>query len=304
MALALADRVQETTTTTGTGTITLAGAVAQCQSFSAGVGTGNTTYYTLLSGDGASWEVGLGTVGGTGPYTLARTTIFDGSAGTSPISLTGTSIVFCDLPASKVGGGGSSAAGPFAPLWTTIPTMAGTGLSTWINQGSTTASDVSNGIAVSQPGHTGDSFGLLSMAAPATPYSFAGVFSMTTFPTNYTQIGIGWYNSANGNMHLLELEWDASLQTIVEEWNSPTSYNSTNNSAPWVGGPLGFKIRDDGTTVYFYTSADGVQFNLQFSIAKSSGFLGSSGYNTIVFGIDANPNTTATVLMGWLKGTS
>lgn len=105
MALALADRVQETTTTTGTGTITLAGAVAQCQSFAAGVGSGNTTYYTLLSGDGTAWEVGLGTIGGTGPYTLARTTIFDGSSGTSPVSLTGTSIVFCDLPASKASAG-------------------------------------------------------------------------------------------------------------------------------------------------------------------------------------------------------
>ena len=49
MALAFADRVQETTTTSGTGTVTLAGAVSGYQSFSA-IGNGNTTYYTIVDG--------------------------------------------------------------------------------------------------------------------------------------------------------------------------------------------------------------------------------------------------------------
>lgn len=103
MAFALADRVQETTTTTGTGTITLAGASTQFQSFAAGIGSGNTTYYTITSGDGTNWEVGEGTLAGTGPYTLSRSTVFSSSNGNALISLSGTSTVFCDLPASKIG---------------------------------------------------------------------------------------------------------------------------------------------------------------------------------------------------------
>jgi len=96
MALVVADRVQETTTTTGTGTVTLAGASAGYQSFAV-IGNGNTTYYTLTSGN--NWEVGVGTYATSGP-TLARTTVLASSAGgITPITLSGTSNVFVTYPA-------------------------------------------------------------------------------------------------------------------------------------------------------------------------------------------------------------
>jgi hypothetical protein len=99
MALILADRVQETTTTTGTGTVTLAGASAGYQSFAA-IGDGNTTYYTITSGN--DWEVGIGTYTASGT-TLARTTVFSSSAGgTTKITLSGTSNVFVTYPAEAV----------------------------------------------------------------------------------------------------------------------------------------------------------------------------------------------------------
>ena len=101
MALALYNRVQETTNTTGTGTITLAGAVSGFQSFAV-IGNGNTTYYCITSG--AAWEVGLGTYTSSGT-TLARTLIYSNSLGTTaPISLTGTSNVFVTLPAEQYPG--------------------------------------------------------------------------------------------------------------------------------------------------------------------------------------------------------
>lgn len=101
MPLVLADRVQETTATTGTGTITLAGAVTQYQSFAAGVGSGNSTYYCLLSGNGTDWETGTGTLSGSGPYTLSRT-VNTSSNSNALISLTGTSTVYCTQPANKI----------------------------------------------------------------------------------------------------------------------------------------------------------------------------------------------------------
>ena len=98
MALVVANRVQETTTTTGTGTVTLAGAVAGYQSFAA-IGNGNTTYYTLTSGN--NWEVGIGTYTASGT-TLARTTVLASSAGgTTKITLSGTSNVFVTYPSDK-----------------------------------------------------------------------------------------------------------------------------------------------------------------------------------------------------------
>lgn len=102
MALALYDRVQETTTTAGTGSVTLLGAVDGFQSFAV-VGDTNTCYYTIVDGtDG--WEVGIGTYSTTGPA-LARTTVLSNSNGnTSPITLTSsanTKSVFLTYPAEK-----------------------------------------------------------------------------------------------------------------------------------------------------------------------------------------------------------
>lgn len=97
MALVLANRVQETTTTTGTGTVTLAGAVNGYQSFAA-IGNGNTTYYTITSGN--AWEVGIGTYTSSGT-TLSRDTVLASSASGSKITLSGTSNVFVTLPANN-----------------------------------------------------------------------------------------------------------------------------------------------------------------------------------------------------------
>lgn len=83
-----ADRVQETSTTTGTGTLNLAGAVAQFRTFVAGVGTGNECTYLIEDADGASWEVGNGTVTDASPDTLSRDTILSNDNGdTSAITL-------------------------------------------------------------------------------------------------------------------------------------------------------------------------------------------------------------------------
>ena len=97
MALVVKDRVKETTTTTGTGTVTLAGASTGFQSFSV-IGDGNTTFYTLVSGN--DWEVGIGTYTASGT-TLSRDTVLESSNSGSAITLSGTSDVFCTYAAEK-----------------------------------------------------------------------------------------------------------------------------------------------------------------------------------------------------------
>jgi hypothetical protein len=97
MTLVIADRVKETTTTTGTGTLTLAGAATQFQSFSTAIGNGNTTYYTLIDGNGTDWEVGLGTVGAG---TLTRTRVDASTNGNAALALSAhTHTVFCGATA-------------------------------------------------------------------------------------------------------------------------------------------------------------------------------------------------------------
>jgi|TARA_R110000824_G_scaffold117416_2_gene269391 hypothetical protein len=99
MALALKDRVKETSTTTGTGTYTLAGAVTGFETFGQ-VGNGNTTYYTCT--DGSDFETGIGTYTSSGT-TLARTTILQSSNSDSAVSWgSGTKTLFVTLPAEKM----------------------------------------------------------------------------------------------------------------------------------------------------------------------------------------------------------
>ena len=97
MALIVKDRVKEVTTTTGTGTVTLAGASTGFQSFSV-IGDGNTTFYTLVSGN--DWEVGVGTYTLSGT-TLSRDLVLESSNAGSAITLAGTSDVFCTYPAER-----------------------------------------------------------------------------------------------------------------------------------------------------------------------------------------------------------
>jgi len=96
----IADRIKETTTTTGTGTITLGGAASGYRSFST-FADGDTCYYVIV-GPTTQWEVGLGTVGGSGT-TLARTTVMSSSNAGAAVSLSaGIKSVFCDRPTGAV----------------------------------------------------------------------------------------------------------------------------------------------------------------------------------------------------------
>ncbi len=102
MALAVADRVKESTTTTGTGTVNLAGAETGFQTFVAGIGNSNTTYYAIVDGNTGDFEVGIGTVTDASPDTLSRDTILQSSNSDSAVNFgSGTKAVFCTQPADK-----------------------------------------------------------------------------------------------------------------------------------------------------------------------------------------------------------
>jgi hypothetical protein len=100
MALALKDRVKETTIVVGTGSATLLGSSIGFQPFSV-VGNGNTTYYCISDQFGSNWEVGIGTYSSSG-NTLARTTVLASSNGGALVVFTaGVKDVFVTYPAEK-----------------------------------------------------------------------------------------------------------------------------------------------------------------------------------------------------------
>jgi len=101
MALAINNRVRETTATTGVGAVTLAGAVDGFQTFAAGIGNSNTTYYAISLNTANEWEVGLGTLN-SDSSTLTRTTVLESSNSDNAVDFAaGSKEVFCTLPSEK-----------------------------------------------------------------------------------------------------------------------------------------------------------------------------------------------------------
>lgn len=99
MALIQADRVRATGNA-GAGSVTLVAPTGAFRPFSAVMSVGDTCYYCIADQAGSQWEVGLGTY--TGTNTLARTTIFSNSAGTtSALTFTGTQDIFITYPAQR-----------------------------------------------------------------------------------------------------------------------------------------------------------------------------------------------------------
>ena len=78
-----------------------------------------------------------------------------------------------------------------------------------------------------------------------------------------------------------------------------TTSNSSGGCVFWL------KIRDDGTNVHFACGNDGEHFYDVFSVAKASGFLGSSGFSDIIFGggPSGSGKETGITLMSWTQGT-
>jgi len=131
MALALADRVQQSGTANTTVSFTLSGSVTGFQSFAV-VGNGNTTYYAATDASG-NWEVGIGTYATSGP-TLTRTTILSSSNSGSAVTFSGTVNVFVTYPSSKSvnldASGNSSALG--VPASATLTNATGLPLTTGV----------------------------------------------------------------------------------------------------------------------------------------------------------------------------
>lgn len=102
MPFVINDRVLETSTVTGTGPATLLGASTGFQSFSAGIGANNDTYYTIVNPNVANeWEVGFGTLNGTGTV-LTRTTVYRSSNANAAVNFTaGTKTVFVTYPSTR-----------------------------------------------------------------------------------------------------------------------------------------------------------------------------------------------------------
>lgn len=167
------------------------------------------------------------------------------------------------------------------------PTIAGTGLTTWVNQGSNAViTDTASGIFLRDYISAG-AFSVRGRikTAPATPYTRTMLLAGFGLG-NGSFFGLGWTDGTK--MHIFGPNLNAGAWSwLSSKCNSPTSYNS--NDA--VGGTVlpfpnmvWLQMTDDGTNFIFKYSYDGVTFTQHQSTVKSGSFLGSSGFvNELVF---------------------
>lgn len=200
------------------------------------------------------------------------------------------------------------AGGLFGPVLSDIPTSAGIGLSTWLNQGGASVADNAIGVSITQPSlSSAHSVAGRIKAVPATPYTISALISMT--PANFTQfteIMLGWYDGTN-KIEAIKLSQRTSAPSPViriDNYSTPTAVNANlfAGTISSLGYLLWVRIGDDGTTVSYSWSADGVNFKPLYSVAKASGYLGSSGYSNIIFGVDAFNAATVGSILSWMQG--
>ena len=242
MALALYDRVRETSIVTGTSDAVLLGAVTGFQSFAV-VGNANTCYYTIADQSG-NWEVGLGTYSTVGP-TLARTTVLSSSSSGSKVSFpAGTKDVFLTYPAEKAVQ--LDASGNVSPLGTIA---AGT----WQANAVTT---------------TYGGTGVTSYTAGDLPYYASG--------TALSKLGIGtsgYVLKSNGTAPVWDVASNVAVTTISFASTGLTPSTAT-GGAVTVAGTL--VAANGGTGQASYTTGDMIYASGSTALSKLT--IGTSGY--------------------------
>lgn len=251
-----------------------------------------------------------GAFAGVGPLTNGQLVI--GSTSAAPVAATltaGSNVTITNgagtITIAASAGGGGGVGGLFSGVLSTLPTSSGTGLSNWFNQGSATVADSSAGLSITLPAGSGQNVVGRYKTAPSTPYTITALVAVTSLGgdgTNNIGVGVGWKDSGT-NTHTVQIVLVGNGLPVmqVQKRASGTASATTDFSSQrlWTH-PCWLQISDDGTNAVFRYSADGANFVQLFSVAKASGFLGSSGYANVGFFVGGEANNDGANKIGSL----
>jgi hypothetical protein len=269
---------------------------------------------TCLSTGGATnsiqYNAGAGSLAGLGPLTDGQLAI--GSTGSAPQAQAlsaGTGIAITNAAGSVTIARTAATAGTglYQQIMSATPTSASTGLTTWLNQGSAVVSNSAVGLAIDAPPSGTTNLSGRYAAAPSTPYTITALLGATRNSVSGSMAGIGWYD---GTAKLQVLSYETSGGGTsgpvirVRQFTNPTTASTVNFTSAnnFFSEPIWLQIQDDGTNVSFGFSQDGVNFLIVYSVAKSSGFLGGSGYSNLIFFINPGPGVHGlAALLSWAQ---
>ena len=287
------DRVKQQTATTGTSNLVITGTIpAKFQGFSI-VPNAREVNYTVLSGGNDNWEDGLGTWNSS-TNTLSRDIVFDGSSGPGvKVSLAGTSTVLISFPADYPG---------------SYPIVKPPLLSNWTQRAfgaSTVAADVADGLLLSDVIGTVGQIRALTLAVPATPYTVDFKFDFLMTQGAFGHLGVCFTDGTKYETCALQQTSGLSKVSGIFQYSNSTSFvtsSTTNQNWEW-SSPFYMRIGDNGTNVSYRISSDGETYQLRYSVAKASGYLGSSGYSNYGFYINvaAATNQGGTAQTNWIR---
>lgn len=189
--------------------------------------------------------------------------------------------------------GGSAGTGLFSAFMSGRPTIAGTGLSNLIGS-SPVQVDTPAGVYLSQTGANGPVE--YTSTVPTAPYSVTALLA-TNYPTGVPSLG--WTNGTA--MHFIYV---SGSKIVVQSNNNISSWVSTNAALSGSFNPrlTWLRISDDGARVSFQYSSDGFNFITVYSVLKSAGFLGSSGYSHIMTGSPGGSGPADMTVISWMVG--
>ncbi|HDR9868468.1 TPA: hypothetical protein QDE31_01590 [Burkholderia cenocepacia] len=286
MAFQIVDRVKETTTTTGTGALSLGGAATGFNAFSSACADQDTCHYALQAVDGSGnptgdWEVGLGTYNSSG-NTLSRTTIYSSSNSNAAVNLSsGTKQVWIGMPAELL------RLGAFLSMSGAPANIPKTSSFAWTNQGSCTATQQANGIAIYAPSQAGENVRVYDQAKPGgSSWAVVAQYELVGQKVNYSRAGLAFRDSASGKIVPFWIGlWEQSYD--YEPYTNTTTFGSRTQVTSLVGAIARWqKITYDSTNFKWYLSNDGVTWALIYTISVSNFF--TSGAFTHV-GVALNP---------------
>lgn len=170
----------------------------------------------------------------------------------------------------------------------------------WINQTTTTATDGQAGISLF--GNSNSGINMLVRTAPTAPYKINLLINFfSTDGIGAPLVALGWRDGSSGKLDIAAPQSNNDI--VHKEYSDPSTLSSYDTVTPLqvIIGPIWYQIADDGTNITISAPGDGINFFPYYTVAKSSGYLGTSGYNQIVFGIGPANFTTLGTLLSWLQ---
>ena len=182
--------------------------------------------------------------------------------------------------------------------------------SLWTARNSVIITDVTTGVQASSAGSlTLDALYWATQLVPATPYNIDINLSVigTCIGGQNIISAVGWMD---GTKYQAFKIYSPAVSAVFWAAQGYSTFSSvTSNFVTAVNTSLGLsnfwvRLSDNGTNISFAISGDGYTYQTVYTIAKASGFLGSSGYTNVGWGPDNAVGTGATApivtMRSWL----